>query len=144
VKKKSQSRKRIIKRPRIIQRAATPLPPAVSPPADVLPHPEGMPPIEAYPPWRSPTQAGAYLDISLPIVYRMLKTGELESYTFGGRRRVTRVSIRYHMLPPIERGPMPKPSAPYERLSAPPLRWLNSKPLCRRTAKAGGRAGAGR
>jgi excisionase family DNA binding protein len=139
VKKKSQSRKRILTVPRLtrIKRAATPLPPAVAPPADGQSAPEGMPSIDAYPPWRSMSATCAYLAISLPTAYRMLKTGELESYGVGGRRRVTLSSIKYHMLPPSERGPLPKkPSAPYERLSAPPIRWPNSKASTRRASRA--------
>jgi excisionase family DNA binding protein len=139
VKKKTQPRKRI-------KRATKSIPPTSTTPVDVLPHPAGMPSIDAYPPWRSPSQAGKYLHVSLPTVYRMFKSGALESYDVGGRRRVTTASIKYHMLPPSERGPLPKqPSAPYERLSDPPKRWPNSKAATRRRAtKAGGRAGAAR
>jgi excisionase family DNA binding protein len=116
---------------------------AAPPMIDLQFAPPGLPPIDAYPPWRSPSQAGKYLHVSLPTVYRMLKNGALESYGVEGRRRVTSASIRYHMLPPSERGPMPKPSAPYERLSAPPLRWPNSKASTRRRAtKAGGPSGS--
>lgn len=112
MKKKSQSRKRIIKRTRIIKRAATPLPPTITPPAfGMQSAPEGLPSIDAYPPWRTPSAAGRYLAVSLPTVYRLLKTGELESYGVGGRRRVTTSSIKYHLLPPSERGPRPKTRA---------------------------------
>ncbi len=130
MKKKSQSRKRI-------KRAAAPLPPAVAQPVEVQSAPEGLPSIDAYPPWRSMSAACAYLAVSLPTAYRMLKTGELESYGVGGRRRVTTSSIKYHMLPPSERAPLPKKSsAPYERLSAPPIRWPNSKSSHKRTLRA--------
>jgi excisionase family DNA binding protein len=130
VKKKTRSSKR---KP-AVQTLAIPLPspdgkvsaPQAAPiQAPTLTSPDGYPHIDQYPPWRSPSAASAYLAVSLPTVYRMLRDGELESYAVRKRRRITTASIRWHMLPPSARPPFTfvKPSAPYERLSDPPKRW---------------------
>ncbi len=95
--------------------------------------PEGMPSIDAFPPWRSPRDTGKYLQLSLPIIYRMIKAGDLESYTVAGGRRITTTSIRHHMLPPSQRGPAVKYTAPYKRINAPPNRWPKSKGAKKRT-----------
>jgi excisionase family DNA binding protein len=126
VKKKIKSRKRVARKP-----PAKPLAvPTVAAPSmiDLQFAPPGLPPITAYPPWRSPNQAGKYLNVSIPTVYRMLKNGALESYGVEGRRRVTSASIRYHMLPPSERTPLAAPMrVPFVPLSDPPKRWSEKR-----------------
>jgi excisionase family DNA binding protein len=132
-------KKKTLPRKRIKRKTAAP-----TPMARPLTSPQGLPPIDAHPWWRSPSQAGRYLNVSLPTIYRMLKTGELESETLGGRRHVTATTIQYHMLPPSERPPLTnkKPSVPFKRLSEMPKRWKASHK--RTSNKAGARVGAGR
>lgn len=96
------------------------------PPSVAQPNPtDNLPSIDAYPPWRSALQACAYLQVSLPTIYRLMRSGDLETWGVGGRRRITTATIKFQMLPPSERVKVSKKKgfAPYQRLVSPPVRW---------------------
>jgi len=59
----------------------------------------------------SPLQAVLYLSVSLPMIYEMIKSGELISYIEGGHRFITPESIKRLALPPSQRPPVSKPEA---------------------------------
>jgi hypothetical protein len=55
-------------------------------------------------------QAQLYLGgIGLPMIYKMIKAGELQSYVEDGRRWITPESIKLRALPPGQRPSMGKP-----------------------------------
>jgi excisionase family DNA binding protein len=60
----------------------------------------------------------AYLKLSLPMVYRLIQNGELESFVLDGKRWVTPASIKRRGM--ADRPPLLK-AAKFQRMRRPPV-----------------------
>lgn len=98
--------------------------------------PMWLPDIDDFPPWRSLNQTCAYLQIALPRAYRMLRQGELMSYTVGGRRRIPSSEIKA-LMGLAERVQLKRKIEPFEPLRDVPNRWANPNTLKTTSRPAG-------
>jgi excisionase family DNA binding protein len=128
-----RKKSKIQKRSQRVDKSATPI--AAAPLQIAEPSLESsyyLPPLNTNPPWRSMSQAGLYLGLSVKTVYRLAHAGKLENYIFGKRRRVPVTAIKALLENPQAE---PKKGKPFVRLwGQPPERWAANKNTARRAA----------